>query len=118
MSARHQTSDLQQSFRWHTQSVVNSPEQCEPRLHDVEAGAQALNLSSDAVNLAAEIASFETHLTETERIALILLIMIALAASAEGSTRFPITGPLSIEPMRRLLSPLCGESFGADAVER
>lgn len=118
MNARHQSSDLQQSFRWPSQSAAKTHEEFAPRLSDVEAGAPALNLSSDAVHLATEVASFEPNLTETERMALILLIMMALAASAEGSTRFPITGPQSIEPMRRLLSPMCGESIGADTVER
>jgi exodeoxyribonuclease V alpha subunit len=87
-------------------------------LRSIEAGAAALNLSADSVHLAAEIAAFQSDLDEEQRIGLILLIVISLAALDEGSTRFPITGTQSVEPMRRLLGPLCGETFGADGVER
>ena len=90
----------------------------ERQLRDIEAGSAALNLSCDSIHLAAEIAAFEPDLNDEQRIALILLIVISLAALQEGSTRFPVTGPESVEPIRRLLNPLCGESFGADGVER
>jgi len=118
MNGRDHQAVLQQSFRWPSRSVATSYDESEPQTRDIEAGAAALNLSSDAVHLAVEIASFEPHLSKAQRMALILLIMVALAASAEGSTRFPITGPQSIQPMRRLLSPMCGESFGVDGAER
>jgi exodeoxyribonuclease V alpha subunit len=88
------------------------------QLRDLEAGAPALNLSGEVVHLAAEIAAFAGDLDAERRIALILLIVVSLAALEEGSTRFPVTGPLSSVPMRRLLGPLCGESFGGDGAER
>lgn len=81
-------------------------------LRDLEAGTAALNLTADAVHLATEIAAFEPDLDDEERIALILLVVISLVALEEGSTRVPVTGPQSVEPMRRMLGPLCGASFG------
>jgi exodeoxyribonuclease V alpha subunit len=90
----------------------------ERQLRDVDAGTPALNLSSSVVHLAAEIAAFEPDLDNEQRIALILLVVVSLAALEEGSTRFPVTGAQSVEPMRRLLSPLCGEAFGAYGAER
>jgi exodeoxyribonuclease V alpha subunit len=98
--------------------IANSPSKFEQQLRDIEAGAGTLNLSSDSVHLAAEIAAFEPDLNDEQRISIILLIVISLAALEEGSTRFPVTSPQSVEPLRRLLSPLCGESFGADGIER
>ncbi len=87
-------------------------------LRDLEAGAAALNLGADAVHLAAEIAAFAPELIDEQRIALILLVVISVAALEEGSTRFPVTGPQSVEPMRRMLDALCAKSFGADGAER
>ncbi len=87
-------------------------------LRDLEAGAAALNLDPDGVHLAVEIAAFEPNLDDEQRIALILLLVISLAALEEGSTRFPVTGAQSVEPMSRMLDALCGESFGADGAER
>ncbi len=96
----------------------NSPTSFERHLHDLELGTAALNLIESSVHLAAEIAAFEDELDDQQRIGLILLVLVSLAALEEGSTRFPVCGALSIAPMRRLLSPLCGESFGIDGVER
>jgi exodeoxyribonuclease V alpha subunit len=87
-------------------------------LRAIEAGTAALNLNRDCVSLAAEIAAFETDLDTEQRVALILLMVISLAALEEGSTRFPATGPESVQPIRRMLSPLCGDACGADGVER
>jgi exodeoxyribonuclease V alpha subunit len=87
------------------------------KLREIETGAELLNLSADSVHLAAEIAAFEPGLSGEERVWLILLIVVSLAALEEGSTRFPVTGPQSVVPMRRLLGPLCGESSGADGIE-
>ncbi len=83
----------------------------------LEAGAVELNLASESVHLAAEIAAFEPALEADERIALIALILVSLAALQEGSTRFPVVGPISTAPMRRMLSTLCGDGFGLDASE-
>ena len=90
----------------------------ERQLRDIENGALALSLTKDSVHLALEIASFESALINDHRLMLVLLIMISLAAIEEGSTRFPITGPLSLQPMRRMLNALCGDSFGHDDAER
>jgi len=90
----------------------------ERQLHEVEAGASALNLSCELVHLAAEVAAFEANLDDDRRIALILLIVASLVALQEGSTRLPVIGPQSVASMRRLLGPLCGDSFGVDSIER
>src|ERR1700756_2456402 len=83
----------------------------------LEAAAVELNLAPESVHLAAELATFEPALEADERIALILLILVSLAALNEGSTRFPVVGPLSTAPMRRMLATLCAEGFGLDASE-
>jgi len=119
MSAPYEKLGIQSAWRrFSLGAIANSQSKFEHQLRDVEAGAGAVNLSSDSVHLAAEIAAFEPDLNDEQRISLILLIVISLAALEEGSTRFPATGPQSVEPMRRLLGPLCGESFGADGIER
>ena len=87
-------------------------------LRDLDVGAAALNLDADGVHLAMEIAAFEPNLDDEQRIALIVLVVISLAALEEGSTRFPVTGAQAAEPMSRMLDALCGESFGADGTER
>jgi exodeoxyribonuclease V alpha subunit len=87
-------------------------------LRDIEAGTAVLNLTSSVVHLAAEIADFEPGLDDEEYIGLILLIVLSLAALEEGSTRFPVTGPESVVPMRRVLTSLCGEAFGNEGPER
>ncbi len=84
----------------------------------LEAAAVELNLASESVHLAAEIAAFEPALEADERIALIALILVSLAALQEGSTRFPVVGPISTAPMRRMLGTLCGDGFGLDASEK
>jgi exodeoxyribonuclease V alpha subunit len=88
------------------------------RLRNLATSAIDLNLSSQSIHLAAEIAALDPALDFEQRIVLIVLIVVSLAALEEGSTRFPVTGPASVEPMRRLLTPLCGSSFGDDGVER
>jgi exodeoxyribonuclease V alpha subunit len=45
------------------------------------------------------------------------LILVSLVALQEGSTRFPVTGPLSQTPMRRVLITLCGDGFGPGAID-
>lgn len=88
-------------------------------LRQIEAGAAELNLDPGAVHVAAEIAAMEPDLDDQQRLALILLITASLAALQEGSTRLPVDGEQAREPMRRLLTPLCGDAFGpggADAM--
>src|SRR6266404_4474168 len=88
------------------------------KMRALEAAAVELNLESESVHLAAEIAAFEPALEADERIALIVLILVSLAALQEGSTRFPVVGPVSEAPMRRMLDALCADGFGNDASER
>jgi exodeoxyribonuclease V alpha subunit len=87
------------------------------RLRALEVSAAALNLASESVHLAAELAALEPALEFDDRIALIILILVSLVALQEGSTRFPVTGPISEGPMRRVLSSLCANGFGDDAVD-
>ncbi len=86
------------------------------RIRALEAAVTGFNLAPESVHLAAELAGLEAALQADERIALIVLILISLVALQEGSTRFPITGPLSDAPMRRILGPLCANGFGDNAV--
>jgi exodeoxyribonuclease V alpha subunit len=84
------------------------------RLRQVEAGAAELNLDAGVVHVAAEIAAMEPELNDEHRLALILLVTASLAALQEGSTRLPVAGEPARTPMRRMLSTLCGDGFGAD----
>ena len=119
MNAQHQKPQMRDAqLQFSFGGPPGSASKFERRLRDIEAGAAALNLTSDTVHLAVEIAALEPNLNDDQRIALILLSVISLAALEEGSTRFPVAGPQSVEAMRRLLGPLCGESFGADGVEK
>ena len=84
----------------------------------LEVAVAGLNLAPETVHLAAELAGLEPALGADERIALIVLIVVSLVALQEGSTRFPVTGPLSDTPMRRVLNALCADGFGAGAVDK
>jgi exodeoxyribonuclease V alpha subunit len=88
----------------------------ERTLREFEGNAGRLNLDSDAVALAAEIAALEPVLDDDARIALILLVLAALAAVEEGSTRFPATGKTAAAPMAATIAALVGG--GASARER
>ena len=79
------------------------------KIRALEAAAVGLNLEPEAVHLAAEIAAFEPALEADERIALIVLTLVSLAALQEGSTRFPVVDPISKAPMRRMLDALCAD---------
>ncbi len=87
----------------------------ERSIRGLEAGAARVNLTPDHVHLAAEIAAFEPALGDARRFALVTLVLISLAALDTGSTRFPVTGTSTPEPLRRLLAALVGEER-ADAV--
>ena len=80
----------------------------ERRVRSLEQNAAALNLEPEAVHLAAELAALETGLDDDARFALIVLVLVTLAAQAQGSTRFPIVGQASIGPMREVLGALLG----------
>ena len=88
------------------------------RMRALEVSVAGLNLAPETVHLAAELAALEPALEADERMTLIVLILISFVALQEGSTRFPVTGPLSDAPMRRVLSSLCADGFGAGAVDR
>ena len=88
------------------------------RIRALEASVAGLNLAPELVHLATELAALETALEANDRIGLIILILISFAALQEGSTRFPVTGPLADAPMRRVLNALCSGGFGDDAREK
>jgi exodeoxyribonuclease V alpha subunit len=87
------------------------------RMRALEVSVAGLNLAPETVHLAAELAALEPALEADERIALIVLILVSLVALQEGSTRFPVTGPLSDAPLRRVLSSLCADGFGDGAID-
>ena len=115
MTARYENLGLLTAWRRFNRS--NGAHEFEARMRDIEAGAPSLNLGAENVHLAAEIAALAPSLDDRQRIALILLVVVSLAALQEGSTRFPVTGPESVESMRRLLSPLCSQSPESDATD-
>src|ERR1039458_7319149 len=86
------------------------------RMRALEVSVSGLNLAPESVHLAAELAAFEPALKDDDRIALIVLILVSLIALQDGSTRFPVAGPLSQAPMRSVLGSLCANGFGDDAV--
>jgi exodeoxyribonuclease V alpha subunit len=83
----------------------------------LEHAVAGLNLVPEIVHLAAELAALEPALEADDRMALIVLILVSLVALQEGSTRFPVTGPLADVPMRRVLNTLCEEGFGDGAID-
>ena len=87
------------------------------RMRALEVSVAGLNLAPETVHLAAELVALEPALGADERMALIMLILVSLVALQEGSTRFPVTGPLSDAPMRRVLSTLCADGFGTGAID-
>ena len=85
-------------------------------MRSLEVSVSGLNLAPESVHLAAELAAFEPALKDDDRIALIVLVLVSLVALQDGSTRFPVTGPLSQAPMRSVLGSLCANGFGDDAI--
>ncbi|HXR23799.1 MAG TPA: hypothetical protein VN742_00465, partial [Candidatus Binataceae bacterium] len=81
----------------------------------IEAAMPAFNLDPAMAHLAAEIAAFEDNLPAAQRVALITLIVASMVALNEGSTRLPVTGPLALEPMTRILAPLCAAPDAPDS---
>lgn len=84
----------------------------------LEVSVSGLNLAPETVHLAAELAALEPALEDDDRRALIVLILISLAALQEGSTRFPVTGPLSRAPMRRVLGSLCDAGSNENDIDK
>ena len=85
----------------------------ENRLRALEEKVGDLNLERDAVHLAAELAALEPNLDDDARFGLIVLTIVTLAALAQGSTRFPVTGEISREPMQHMLGALVGSDASA-----
>ena len=85
----------------------------ENRLRALEEKVADLNLERDAVHLAAELAALEPSLDDDARFALIVLTIVTLAALAQGSTRFPVTGETAREPMQHMLRTLVGTDAAA-----
>ena len=101
--------------RFEAASGARSRGWLETRLRGIESRAEGVNLAPGCVQLAAEIAALEPDLQDGQRLALILLALVSLAALGEGSTRFPVSEPGAPAPMRRMLAALCGEAE-ADAM--
>ncbi|HUA32444.1 MAG TPA: exodeoxyribonuclease V subunit alpha [Candidatus Binataceae bacterium] len=80
--------------------------------------AESLNLSRDAVQIAAEIASFETSFTPEQRDALMALVLVVLGALADGSTCFPVTGSAGAAALKPMLRALADTKLGSEAPER
>ncbi len=88
------------------------------QLRQIEAAMPAFNLDPSIAHLAAEIAAFDEALTVDRRVALIMLIVASMVALSEGSTRLPVTGPQAVEPLARILGPLCGAAEAGEDRER
>ncbi len=84
----------------------------------LRASVAELNLDPGAVHLAAEIAALAPELDDSARFALIALIVLSLAAVAEGNTRLPVSGDESKEPLERMLSALMAPPFDDSARDR
>ncbi len=94
--------------------------QFETDMARLRASVAELNLDPGTVHLAAEIAALEPafELDDSARFALIVLIVLSLAAVAEGNTRFPVSGDESKQPLERMLSALMAPPFDDFTRER
>jgi len=99
---------LSTAWRGHEISRGASSGDLERRLRELEQRAADLNLERETVHLAVELAALEPALDDDARFALIVLIVITMAALAQGSTRFPVAGDASREPMEQMLAALAG----------
>ena len=90
----------------------------ESRLRALEDKVGDLNLERDAVHLAAEVAALQPNLDDDARFALIVLAVVSLAALAQGSTRFPVSGESSHGPMREMLCALVDDEAERERVGR
>ncbi len=118
MSDRYSLLGMDTAWRRFESARDGSKSIFDTRMRSLEVSVAGLNLAPETVHLAAELAALEPALEADERTALIVLILVSLVALQEGSTRFPVTGPLSEVPMRRVLSSLCADGFGAGAADR
>ena len=107
---------LSSVFESHSGPVPSGENEFHSKLRQIETGVETFNLDSSVVHIAAEIAAFESSLALESRVALIMLIVASMVALEEGSTRLPVTGEESIDSMRRILEPLCGDQSSDDNV--
>src|SRR5262249_33905009 len=78
-----------------------------------EANAGDLNLEASTVHVAAEIAALSPALNDEDRLAIIALILISIAACEQGSTRFPV-GDDEDTQIRAMLNTLAGSDECAE----
>ena len=105
---RYESLAMDTAWRRFETSRGNSQSIVDQRMRALELACPILNLAAESVHLAAEIAALQPDLDADDRIALIVLVLISLAALQEGSTQLPAIGPLSKIPMRRWVNTLCG----------
>src|ERR1700722_3212461 len=117
MSDRYSLLGMDTAWRRFESARDGSKSMFDASMRSLEVSVAGLNLAPETVHLAAELAALEPALEADERMTLIVLILVSLVALQEGSTRFPVTGPLSAAPMRRVLSTLCAEDFGDGAID-
>ncbi len=111
MSARGESLGIDTAWRrFEADTGARNLSRLETRLRGIESRADGVSLAPGCVQLALEIAALEPDLRDDQRLALILLTLVSLAALEEGSTRFPVTGPDAREPMRRMLGAICAEA--------
>lgn len=104
--------------QFETNRVGGAEREFERCLRQMESASERLNLAPESIHLAAEIAAFEPALDHEDRLALILLVTMSLAALEEGSTRLAIGGGLGRRTIMPMLSVLCGDAFGPAGVEK
>src|SRR5258708_12343214 len=75
------------------------------KMRALEAAAVGLNLEPESVHRAAEIAAFEPALEADDRIALIVLILVSLAAFQQATTPLPLPHPKPTHPPPRTPPP-------------
>jgi exodeoxyribonuclease V alpha subunit len=116
MNDRYSLLGMNTAWRRFESSRGVSRSSFDARIRALEGAVAALNLVPETVHLAAELAALESALEADDRMALIVLILVSLVALQEGSTRFPVTGSLSVAPLRRVLIALCAEGFDDAAI--
>jgi len=118
VSDRYSLIGMDTAWRRFKSARGGGPSTFDARMRALESAVVGLNLVPETVHLAAELAALEPALEADERMALIVLILVSLAGLQEGSTRFPVTGPFSDAPMRRVLGTLCSEGFGHSSIDK
>ncbi|MDB5108322.1 MAG: exodeoxyribonuclease alpha subunit, partial [Candidatus Binatus sp.] len=78
------------------------------RIRALEKAVEAANLTPESVHIACELAALQADFDEEDRLAFIMLVLVSMAALQDGSSRFPVVGPIALAPMRRMLRLLAG----------